>query len=66
MHIIKMNRSNENKDICRPTLVSYVIHYSILIILIKTKKTSCITYYSKFNQPFIFCFLNEIKSMGQR
>ena len=43
MNIRKMNRSDENtkkisdknidenKNICRPTLVSYVIHYSILI-----------------------------------
>lgn len=54
MHIKKMNRSNENKDICRPTLVSYVIHYSILIILIKTKKTSCIT--ANSINPLFFVF----------
>ena len=48
MNILKMNRSDdnqkqkkvsnrnidENQTICRPTLDSYVIHYSILTILI--------------------------------
>ena len=44
MNIRKMNRSDENKNICRPTLVSYVIHYYILFILIiKKLRTYCIT-----------------------
>ena len=60
-----MNRSDkiikENKNICRPTLVFYVIHYYIFFI--KKKKTSCIT--PHVMNP-LFVYLNKIKSIGRK
>ncbi len=56
MNIKKMNRSDENQNICRPALVSYVIHSSILFnhfVNHFNKKQKDFLYYSKSNQPFI-------------
>ena len=50
-----MNRSdkniNENKNICRPTLVFYVIHYYIFFI-----KKKDFLYHTTSNEPFIWLF----------
>ena len=53
-----MTRSDENPNICRPALVSYVIHSSILFNSFVNhfyfnKKQKDFLYYSKPNQPFI-------------
>lgn len=57
---------DDNKNICRPTLVSYVIHYSILIyyytlifyfnnilFYFNFNKKKDFLYHSKSNEPFI-------------